>query len=97
MKTLIAIRDIRYAGKGYKPGEVFNASERDAKILVAIGKVQYDFAPANVSIPKASVLIHTAPVVTLVQDAVSVEEEETDQSNESASAYRPNRSKRRNR
>lgn len=40
-----AIKEIRYAGENYKPGKRFTASEKDAKILIVIGKVEPYVAP----------------------------------------------------
>ena len=44
-----ALKEIRYAGENRHPGERFEVSDKDAKILVAIGKVALYIAPA----PKA--------------------------------------------
>ncbi len=42
MITLIADKALRYAGQSYQPGETFEArTERDARLLTAIGKANY--------------------------------------------------------
>lgn len=38
MPRLIATREVRYSGVTHKPGEEFEASEKDARILKGIGK-----------------------------------------------------------
>ena len=40
MPRLKAIKEIRYAGATYFPGEEFEASDKDAKVLVAIQKCE---------------------------------------------------------
>lgn len=40
MPIITAVRELRYAGRTIVPGESFDASEKDAKLLVAIGKAR---------------------------------------------------------
>lgn len=40
MPTLRAIKELRYASQQRAPGDVFEASERDARLLVAIRKAE---------------------------------------------------------
>jgi len=40
MPIITAVRELRYAGRTIVPGEAFDASEKDAKLLVAIGKAR---------------------------------------------------------
>lgn len=48
MVALKVTKELRYAGSQKLPGEIFEASEKDAKILVAIGKAERaEVAPAN--------------------------------------------------
>lgn len=37
---LVAAKELRYAGRSLKAGESFEASEKDAKVLKAIGKAK---------------------------------------------------------
>jgi hypothetical protein len=46
-----AIKEIRYAGANYAPGKRFHASEKDAKILIAIGKVA-EYVPVSAKVEK---------------------------------------------
>lgn len=55
MQKLTAIREVRYAGINYAAGQSFEASEKDAKLLVAVKKAVYGGAPANkTDLPKAA-------------------------------------------
>lgn len=38
--NLIALKEFRYAGRLVRPGDPFMATERDAKLLLLIGKVK---------------------------------------------------------
>jgi len=47
MALLKAIREVRYAGETRYPGDTFEASDKDAKLLKAIGKAEYGGEPSN--------------------------------------------------
>jgi hypothetical protein len=49
-----AIKEIRYAGANYAPGKRFHASEKDAKILIAIGKVA-EYVPVSAKVETVAV------------------------------------------
>lgn len=59
MPTVEALVKIPYAGRHYQPGEVFEATEKHARILYAIGKAKPGERKA-VELPKH---IETQPVV----------------------------------
>lgn len=40
MKLVVICRELRYAGKNIFAGEQFNATDKDAKILIGIGKAR---------------------------------------------------------
>jgi hypothetical protein len=40
MARIQALKEIRYGGENYQPGDVFDAKDREAKVLVAIGKAK---------------------------------------------------------
>jgi len=56
MPNLIAVREVRYAGRNVFPGEAFEASDKEAKLLVAIGKAK----PADISEPEVPAIPKTA-------------------------------------
>lgn len=49
-----AVKEIRYAGQNHKPDEHFEASDKDAKLLIAIGKVAPYVAPKPKAKPSES-------------------------------------------
>lgn len=49
---LIAKKSMRYAGRSLEPGDTFEAySDRDARILQAIGKAETGTAPTETATP----------------------------------------------
>lgn len=54
MVAIIAAREVRYAGKTYRPGETFEATEKDAKLLVAIKKATTGAPGSAVDLPPAA-------------------------------------------
>lgn len=52
MTPLVAVKELRYAGRPVREGEHFDASEKDAKLLVAIGKATYGEVANNTDLPK---------------------------------------------
>lgn len=63
MPNLIATKEVRYAGKTMLAGESFEASDKDAKVLVAIKKAEYGGAAKNkTDLPKKAAKIEEAPV-----------------------------------
>lgn len=54
MPALIATKELRYGDRTVHPGEPFDASEKDARLLKAIGKAK-DGEPVNkTDLPKAT-------------------------------------------
>jgi hypothetical protein len=50
MQELTALKPFPYAGKNIRPNDDFTASDRDARLLIAIGKAKarvYDEPPAK--------------------------------------------------
>lgn len=47
MASLKALREVRYGGATYLPGASFEASDKDAKLLVAIKKAEYGGVAKN--------------------------------------------------
>jgi hypothetical protein len=45
MQALVALRNFPYAGKQMKNGDIFQASEKDARILITLRRAQADPAP----------------------------------------------------
>lgn len=53
MPTLIAIKELHYAGKTRLPGEAFEASDRDAKLLDRIGKARSGLGKNRTDLPES--------------------------------------------
>lgn len=54
MPMLKAIREVRYASVTYRPGDTFEASDKDAKILKAVKKAEdANDAPKTVDLPNS--------------------------------------------
>jgi hypothetical protein len=69
MPKLTALKEVRYAGKTIHAGQSFDASEKDARVLTAIGKVS-GAEPANKT---------DLPKVTTTKAAASAPEPEGEQ------------------
>lgn len=56
MPKLIANKGLRYATRRMMAGDEFEANNRDARVLVAIGKARHARVPGAVDAPPAAVL-----------------------------------------
>lgn len=61
MPELKALRELRYGGKTIFPGEGFEASEKEAKLLKAIGKATDGEVANKTDLPKAATAPEPAP------------------------------------
>lgn len=57
MKQIKAVKGHTYGGKFRKPGEVYSASDSDAKLMVLIKNSAYYEAPAEIPAPVQPVLV----------------------------------------
>lgn len=75
MHALVALQNLTYASRNIKVGQTFNASPRDARILVAIKRAQID--PAGHSPrPAAMPPVVEQPIKELVTEAVGMKQEQ---------------------
>lgn len=78
MVEIVATREIKYAGKRVLPGETFDATEKDAKIYVAVKRATL---PGSVELPDslktmaAPEPVEPAPEPEHAEPAETVEEE----------------------
>jgi hypothetical protein len=56
MPKLVATKGLRYATRRMRAGDEFEANNRDARLLVAIGKARHARVPGSVEAPPASVV-----------------------------------------
>lgn len=84
MPVLVATRTVRIGRKEYKPGDSFEASDKDAKTWIAIRKARLSDAgpPAAVNLPKE--VMSRAPAKTKVETAEPVEEKADEPADEPA-------------
>lgn len=52
MPKIFAVKEVRYAQRRYLPGDAFDASEKDAKLLTAIGRASYGKKPNKTDLPE---------------------------------------------
>ncbi len=63
MPKIVAVKEVRYAGVSHLPGAEFEASDKDARLLVAIGKAALTRAPNKTDLPEpAEVAEEPAPL-----------------------------------
>ncbi len=72
MPTLEATRTVRYAGKDQQPGDQFEASDKDAKILIAIKKAKVPEGPVKTASDLPSEIMSRSsrrePLTEVVED-----------------------------
>jgi hypothetical protein len=61
MVQITATRELRYAGKRVLPGDTFEASDKDAKILVAVKRATHGPTPAAAA-PAHVLATRAAPI-----------------------------------
>lgn len=76
MPNLEATRTVRYGGKDRQPGDQFEASDKDAKILKAIGKAKDWEGPAKSVVDLPDEPKKTAPKPTVQPKAMKAQEVE---------------------
>lgn len=67
-EALVALKQLRYAGAALQPGDLFFATPKDAKLLIAVRKAKRSDPPAYVPPPApavASPVIAPQPVVNV--------------------------------
>lgn len=69
MQALVALRDFPYAGKRRKPGDLFQAPSKDARILIALKRAQAD--PAGEPQEQAAGATETA-LAALVHETMEI-------------------------
>ena len=77
MPVLIATRTVRIGGTEYKPGDSFEAPDKDAKRWIAIKKARLSDAgpPKAVNLPKE--VMSRAPTIGTKVETAEVKAEET--------------------
>lgn len=75
MPVIVATKELRYAGKTMLANASFEASEKDAKLLVQIGKARISNAPRPKSVDLPKEVMSRAPAIeTKVETAEPVAE-----------------------
>lgn len=74
MKMLRALKGHSYAGEFRKPGAIYKAANRDAKVLTAIGRSEIYVEPPKPA-PKAAPKAKAAPKRTYQRKDMKAEDE----------------------